>query len=160
MSSTDSASFSYLSATPEATAALAARLAVYCPDSAVIHLEGELGAGKSVFARAFLQTLGVSGPIKSPTYAVLETYAVPNGRDAVHMDLYRIADPDELDYLAIDGLLEHLQVLLVEWPQHGADRLPPADLGVIFSMAGNSRALRLNALSPRGHQWLMHLNDG
>lgn len=142
------------SATPESTAAIAGRLAAACPDAAVVFLEGELGAGKSVFARAFLEALGVTGSIKSPTYTLIETYALQDGRDAVHMDLYRIADPDELDYLALDAVLERLRVMLVEWPQRGAGRLPAADLTVTLAFDGDGRAMQMRAITPRGGEWL------
>ena len=154
MTPPDSAAIHLYSTSPETTAAFAARLAGHCPDAAVVYLEGELGAGKSVFARAFLQALGVGGPIKSPTYTLIETYVLADGRDAVHMDLYRIADPDELDYLALDGVLERLQVMLVEWPQCGAGRLPPADLVIALASEDNGRLLRMHAGSARGEAWL------
>jgi tRNA threonylcarbamoyladenosine biosynthesis protein TsaE len=113
-----------------------------------------------VFARAFLQALGVSGSIKSPTYTLIESYAIPDGRDAVHMDLYRIADPDELDYLALDRIFERLRVMLVEWPQRGAGRLPAADVTVALAMEGEGRALDVRANSERGDKWLQSLGSG
>ncbi|MFY8207628.1 MAG: tRNA (adenosine(37)-N6)-threonylcarbamoyltransferase complex ATPase subunit type 1 TsaE [Arenimonas sp.] len=154
MTRPDSAAIRLHSTSPEITAAIAVRLARHCPDAAVVYLEGDLGAGKSVFARAFLQALGVGGPIKSPTYTLIETYVLPDGRDAVHMDLYRIADPDELDYLALDGVLERLRVMLVEWPQRGTGRLPPADLVLALAFENDGRMLQMHAGSARGEAWL------
>lgn len=158
MTRTDSTAVSLHCATSEATGSLAGRMATQCPDAAVIHLQGELGAGKSVFARAFLQALGVEGPIKSPTYTLLETYVLPDGHDAVHMDLYRIADPEELDYLALDGVLERLKVMLVEWPQRGAGRLPAADVIIVFTIDGTGRRLNIHAASECGERWLNALD--
>lgn len=157
MTSPDSDAILLHSTTPEATEAVAERLAACCPDLAVVYLVGDLGAGKSVFARAFLQALGVTGPIKSPTYTLIETYTLHDGRDAVHMDLYRIADPEELDYLALDGVLEHLRVMLVEWPQRGAGRLPPADVTVALAIDGDGRSVSVHAATERGMRWLQAL---
>ena len=70
------------------------------------------------------------------------------------MDLYRIADPDELDYLALDAVLERLRVMLVEWPQRGAARLPAADVIVALAFAGNGREMQMRAITPRGVTWL------
>lgn len=160
MTRPDSATIRLQSPCPETTAAIAEHMATHCPDAAVVYLEGDLGAGKSVFARAFLQALGVSGSIKSPTYTLIESYAIPDGRDAVHMDLYRIADPDELDYLALDGIFERLRVMLVEWPQRGAGRLPAADVTVALAMEGEGRTLDVRANSERGDKWLQSLGSG
>jgi len=154
MTSSDSDAILLRSATPETTTAVAERLAACCPDAAVVYLEGDLGAGKSVFARAFLKALGVSGSIKSPTYTLIETYALQDGHDAVHMDLYRIADPDELDYLALDAVLEHLRVMLVEWPQRGAGRLPAADVIVALVFDDDGRVFQMRAATMRGNAWL------
>lgn len=154
MTRPDSATIRLQSPSPETTAAIAERMAVHCPDSAVVYLEGDLGAGKSVFVRAFLQALGVAGSIKSPTYTLIETYALVDGRDAVHMDLYRIADPDELDYLALDSVFERLRVMLVEWPQRGAGRLPAADVTVALAIEGEGRVLEVRANSDCGDLWL------
>ncbi len=154
MTSPDSDAILLHSTTPETTEAVAERLAASCPDAAVVYLEGDLGAGKSVFARAFLKALGVSGSIKSPTYTLIETYTLQDGRDAVHMDLYRIADPDELDYLALDAVLERLRVMLVEWPQRGAGRLPAADVIVALALDDDGRVMQIRAITPRGVTWL------
>jgi tRNA threonylcarbamoyladenosine biosynthesis protein TsaE len=154
MTRPDSATIRLQSPSPETTAAIAERMASHCPDSAVVFLEGDLGAGKSVFARAFLQALGVAGSIKSPTYTLLEMYTLAHERDAVHMDLYRIADPDELDYLALDGVFERLGVMLVEWPQRGAGRLPAPDVTVVLAIEGEGRLLDVRANSDRGDTWL------
>ena len=84
----------------------------------VIWLEGDLGAGKTAFARALIHALGYSGRVKSPTYGLLEHYQLP-GRQVLHMDLYRIGDPGELEFLGIPDLLDENTILLIEWPERG-----------------------------------------
>lgn len=135
----------------DATEALGQALARTRPAVAVVHLRGDLGAGKSTLARALLRALGVAGAIRSPTYTLVERYAVEGG-EAWHLDLYRIGDAGELEFLGLD---EGAAVLwLVEWPERGGAALPPADLQVDLSVEGNGRAARLVAASPQGQQWL------
>ena len=132
-----------------ATIALARGLAPCVAQGAVIYLRGELGAGKTTFARALLQALGAGERIKSPTYSLLERYRVGE-RDAFHLDLYRIAAADELRWLGLDELHEPSAVVLVEWPERGAGRLPPADLELALEHARpQGRNARLRALSSR-----------
>lgn len=142
------------SRSPEDTAALAARLAAMCPPGMTVHLHGDLGAGKSTFARAFLQALGVRGAIKSPTYTLIETYALADGLDAVHMDLYRIADPDEVDYLSLDDYDGRSRVMLMEWPERGEGHIPPADLRIDLAGEGDVRRIRIDARTADGAAWL------
>lgn len=136
-----------------ATAALARRLAPSLAQGAVVYLRGELGAGKTTFARALLRALGVTGPVKSPTYTLLERYAV-DGREAFHLDLYRIADADELQWLGLDELEVPTAIVLVEWPERGGRALPRADLEVALEHAGTGRSVTLRAFSPRAQAWL------
>ena len=135
----------------DATEALGQALARTRPAVAVVHLHGDLGASKSTLARALLRALGVAGAIRSPTYTLVERYAVEGG-EAWHLDLYRIGDAGELEFLGLD---EGAAVLwLVEWPERGGAALLPADLQVDLSVEGNGRAARLVAASPQGQQWL------
>ena len=135
----------------DATEALGQALARTRPAIAVVHLRGDLGAGKSTLARALLRALGVAGAIRSPTYTLVERYPVEGG-EAWHLDLYRIGDAGELEFLGLD---EGAAVLwLVEWPERGGAALLPADLQVDLSVEGNGRAARLVAASPQGQQWL------
>lgn len=138
----------------DATEALGQALARTRPQSAVVHLQGDLGAGKSTLARALLRALGVTGAIRSPTYTLVERYPVAGG-EAWHLDLYRIGDAGELEFLGLD---EGTAVLwLVEWPERGAAALPPADLRVLLDVEGAGRSARLAAESPQGQQWLARL---
>ena len=138
-----------------ATDALGEALARSRPPSAVVLLHGDLGAGKSSLARAMLRALGVRGPIRSPTYTLVERYPLPEGGEAWHMDLYRIGDPGELEFLGLDG--GEAVLWLVEWPQRGAGALPPADLEVWLDHAGSGRSARLEARSDAGTAWLRRL---
>lgn len=130
----------------EETEALGARLLGGPPRAdapLVVELSGELGTGKSTFARGVLRALGVTGPIKSPSYTLLETYELPSVT-AVHLDLYRLNDPEELEHL---GLADHHRpgfLWLVEWPERGAGRLPRADWRFEFSLVdGGHRIQRI-----------------
>lgn len=141
---------------PEATAALGEALAATRPDRAVVFLHGDLGAGKSTLARAWLRALGVSGAIKSPTYALVERYAIPGG-EAAHLDLYRLAAAAELDFLGLDELAAEATLWLVEWPERGAGSLPPPDLHVTLAVDGAGRRAVLEPGSPGGEAWLSRL---
>lgn len=139
-----------------ATGALARRLAAVIEDGLVIYLYGDLGAGKTSFARALLGALGVGERIKSPTYSLVESYRLPSGQ-AWHLDLYRIADPGELEWLGLDALAEPSAVVLVEWPERGRGALPEADLALHLAYSGQGRRAGFEALSVRGEQALGRL---
>ncbi|WP_372012889.1 tRNA (adenosine(37)-N6)-threonylcarbamoyltransferase complex ATPase subunit type 1 TsaE [Pseudoxanthomonas sp. 10H] len=138
----------------EATEALGRALASTRPPLAAVHLHGDLGAGKSTLARALLRELGVQGPIRSPTYTLVERYPVPGG-EAWHLDLYRIGDATELDFLGLDG--GEATLWLVEWPERGAAALPAADLHVHLAQAGPGRRAWLEGGTPSGLDWLAAL---
>jgi len=136
------------------TEALGRALAATRPMQAVVHLQGDLGAGKSTLARALLRALGVEGAIRSPTYTLVERYPIPAG-EAWHLDLYRIGDAGELDFLGLDDAVATLW--LVEWPERAGPALPAADLRVELEMSGSGRSARLLALSDIGRVWLAEL---
>lgn len=135
----------------EATLALGRELAQALPGGMVAFLYGDLGAGKTTFARAFLRALGVGERVKSPTYSLVEGYEIGDRR-AFHLDLYRIADPGELEWLGLDSLAEPGAIVLVEWPERGAGALPPVDLALHFRHADGGRAVRLEARTPMGRR--------
>jgi tRNA threonylcarbamoyladenosine biosynthesis protein TsaE len=139
------------------TDALGAALAASQPERAIVYLAGDLGAGKSTLARAWLRTLGVSGAIRSPTYTLVEHYTLPDGTLALHLDLYRIAAAGELEFLALDD--DEARLWLVEWPDRGGAALPPADLRINLAVSGQGRAAELVAGSPAGSDWLARVAD-
>lgn len=141
----------------EATDALGRLLAQTQPATAIVYLHGDLGAGKSTLARAWLRALGVTGAIRSPTYTLVEHYALDDGARALHLDLYRIGDAGELEFLALDDTGAGLW--LVEWPEHGARALPAADLRVELEVAGTGRGAVLRDASDVGSVWLARLSE-
>lgn len=110
----------------------------------IVYLRGDLGAGKTTLVRGLLRGLGYQGAVRSPTYTLIEPYDDVEP-PVVHLDLYRLADPEELDYLGLRDLLERPGLILIEWPERGAGALPPADLEVMIEHAGEHRQIRLNA---------------
>lgn len=136
-----------------ATTALGERLArALQPPPArpvVIGLVGDLGAGKTSLVRGLLRALGVTGSIRSPTYTLSESYEVA-GLTVVHLDLYRLASPDELEQLGLRDELVPGHVLLVEWPERGEGALPPMDLIVELHFAPAGRIAHLRSSLPVG----------
>jgi len=141
----------------DATRTLGQQLAASLEGGLVIYLRGELGAGKTSFARALLTALGVGERIKSPTYSLVEGYQTRHRQPAWHLDLYRIADPGELEWLGLDALAEATAIVLVEWPERGQGALPAPDLEVRLSYRGDGRHARLQAKTQRGEQALARL---
>lgn len=139
--------------TDSAMRTLGAQLAQVCPMRCVIYLLGELGAGKSTLARGFLHALGHEGAVRSPTYTLVEPYDLPQ-RQVYHLDLYRLADPEELEFLGLRDWLDRDAILLVEWPQKGEGVLPSADLVVDIRYAGTAREVSLTAMSDTGKRFI------
>lgn len=132
-------------------AALATRPGLH---DACIELHGPLGAGKTTFVRHLLRALGVRGRVKSPTYAVLEQYALP-GLDILHFDFYRFNDPREWDDAGFRELFAQPGLKLCEWPERAAGRLPPADLSLsIEPLEGDARQVTVHAGTARGRELL------
>ena len=133
----------------EAMEAFGARLAACTQGGEAIYLHGDLGAGKTTLVRGFMRALGHSGAVKSPTYTIVEPYEL-NGRRAYHFDLYRLGEPEELEYMGIRDYLDGESVLLVEWPQRGEGIMPVADLDITIDYAESGRNLSMQDHSARG----------
>jgi tRNA threonylcarbamoyladenosine biosynthesis protein TsaE len=146
----------------DATEALGAALARAFPGastaSASLHLEGDLGAGKTTCVRSLLRTLGVSGLIRSPTFTLVESYPLA-GLTCVHVDLYRLNGPQDVEELGLRDFLGAGCLLLVEWPSRGTTALPAPDLQIALSFAAAGRVMRLRARGAIGEQWLGDLRN-
>ena len=133
----------------QATVALGAALASLLPVNGVVFLNGPLGAGKTTLVRGLLRALGHTGSTKSPTYTIVEPYQVAN-RKIYHFDLYRIADPEELEYLGFRDYVAEESLCLIEWPEKGEHFLPQADLEISLLYQGEARSIQLELNNP---QW-------
>lgn len=111
----------------EAMAKFAAKLAAEVKAPCIIYLKGELGAGKTTLTRGFLRALGHQGPVRSPTFTLIESYEL-NGQKIFHVDLYRLHDPEEIEYIGLRDYFTEDVIGLIEWPERAIDLLPPADL--------------------------------
>ncbi len=150
------ASERWLAPDPATTEAIAAAFSCSLPaireQALVVHLCGELGAGKTTWARGFLAARGVAR-VRSPTYSLLEIHDL--GELVVaHLDLYRLADPDETETLGLADLDVPGTLWLIEWPERGGARLPDPDLVLHFADAGSGRRLEASARSERAVAWL------
>ncbi len=133
----------------EQTEAFAASVAGVVTAPCSIALQGDLGAGKTTFARGFLQALGHQGNVKSPTYTILEPYQIA-GTTINHFDLYRLADPEELELIGAHEMFSGQNINLIEWPEQGAGWLPEMDLWLRIEHLDNGRQFCLSAGSARG----------
>lgn len=121
----------------------------------VVFLEGNLGAGKTTLCRGVLRGLGHSGAVKSPTYTLVELYEL-SGRTLNHFDLYRLGDPEELEYMGIRDYFKAGDVCVIEWPERGSGILPEPDLRVTVVVEGSGRSACLQGGTSLGEQWLAH----
>ena len=136
---------------------IAKRLSQTVGAGGVIYLVGPLGAGKTTFARALLTTLGVGSRVKSPTYSLIESYNVGT-LGIQHIDLYRIADPEEIEWLGLRDFADP-QLWLIEWPERAAGELPAPDLIVDLGHAGSVRDLQLSAKTAKAVKWIESLRN-
>ena len=135
------------------TIALGAKIASVLSGGELIYLQGELGAGKTTFARGLLNALGHSGNVKSPTYTLVEPYSI-TGIDVYHFDLYRINDPEELEAMGIRDYCDGKEICLFEWPEQGADVLPEADITLFLSHISSGREVEIKSNSVTGENIL------
>ena len=133
----------------EATVNAGQSLGAAAKGGAIIYLEGQLGAGKTTFCRGVLRAFGHRGPVKSPTYTLVEPYTLGDGA-VFHFDLYRLGDPEELEYMGIRDYFEPAAICLIEWPERGRGVLPSPDIRVSIGQQGAGRRLELRGESGRG----------
>lgn len=120
-----------------------------CPDGTVIFLEGELGVGKTTLCKGVLKAFGHEGAVKSPTYTLVEPYELGD-KMLFHFDLYRLSEPEELEYMGIRDYFSGSGVCLIEWPSQGRGALPKPDLLINIVLAEAGRSLSLEALNAKG----------
>jgi len=136
-------------ATPEDMERLGAALAPQLRAGLVVFLHGELGAGQTTFIRGVLRGLGFTGAVKSPTYTLVEPYQL-GGLTVYHFDLYRLNDPEELEFLGVRDYLEGSGVCLVEWAERGAGVLPAPDVDIAIERQEERRVVRLTSNTENG----------
>ena len=141
----------------QAQEAFGQRLAASLESPCVIYLRGELGTGKTCLVRGVLRGLGHSGSVRSPTYTLLEPYDL-GALHLFHLDLYRLGDREELEFLGLRDLLEPDSVLFVEWPERGSGVLPAPDLEIRIAYRDDGRMLDLIPHSPVGERLLAALS--
>lgn len=141
----------------EDTEALGRRLAQTRPAPgeplAVVYLVGDLGAGKTTFARGFARGCGVAGAVRSPTYTLAQLYE-SGPQTIVHLDLYRLTDASELEHLGLTEWARPGCLWLIEWPQRGGDRLVPADVIVTLQAGAQGHEVDVTAGTSAGEAWM------
>ncbi len=130
---------------------LGAKLARLLLGEGVLHLSGDLGAGKTTLCRGILHAMGHSGAVKSPTFTLVEPYQLSES-EVYHFDLYRLGDPGELEYIGIDEYFGSNKLCLIEWPEKAEGYLPQHDLEIAIDVLGKKRIIGIRANSQRGEK--------
>jgi tRNA threonylcarbamoyladenosine biosynthesis protein TsaE len=139
--------------TAEAMLAFGKQLAQANLEQCVIYLKGQLGAGKTTLVRGILQGMNHTGPVKSPTYTLVETYSLPT-HTLYHWDMYRLTDPTELENIGIRDYMQHPAWWLIEWPEHVQSVLPTPDLIIELKVVGEAREISLTPKTEKGKLFL------
>ena len=137
---------------------LGAMLARFLRGEGVVHLGGGLGAGKTTLCRGVLRAMGHSGAVKSPTFTLVEPYQISDS-EVYHFDLYRLADPGELDYIGIDEYFGKKKLCLIEWPEKAIGYLPRHDLEITIDVLGEKRIIGIRSNSQTGEKICTQLNE-
>ena len=116
---------------------------------AVLYLQGDLGAGKTTFTRGIMRGFGYQGAVKSPTYTLVEPYEFAQCH-IYHFDLYRLADPEEVEYLGTEDYFANNNLCIFEWPEKGVQHIPAADLVISLEVEGTGRRLECQSLTAKG----------
>ena len=143
----------------EAMLALGARLAALTEGRGTLYLHGDLGAGKTTLSRGIIRGLGHVGAVKSPTFTLVEPYEIGTCK-VFHFDLYRLADPEELEFMGIRDYFEDDALCLIEWPERGVGVLPKADLDITIAAQAGARSRSLRPQGARGEAWGAALAKG
>ncbi|MDB5980903.1 MAG: ATP-binding protein [Pseudomonas sp.] len=139
-------------ANEDAMMSFGSRIAHVSQGLGVIFLEGDLGAGKTTLSRGIIRGFGHVGAVKSPTFTLIEPYELERFR-VYHFDLYRLVDPEELEYMGIRDYFDGGALCLIEWPQRGAGFLPKPDLTITIGAHSEGRLLTLSPNGSRGETW-------
>ncbi|BBA32266.1 uncharacterized protein sS8_0298 [Methylocaldum marinum] len=138
------------------TLALAEHVYRAMPPGCLVFLHGDLGAGKTTFVRGWLRAAGFSGPVKSPTFTLVEEYPLKD-RIVYHFDLYRLNDPEELEWMGLRDYLRPDAVCFIEWPEHGEGLLPDPDIEITLEIAGAERIAEIMGATGCGREVLARL---
>ena len=130
------------------TELLGAELWRILPDKCLVFLNGELGAGKTTLTRGVLRASGHKSAVKSPTYTLVEEYDTARGK-VFHFDLYRLKDPEELEWMGIRDYLEQQSLCFIEWPELGKGLLPVPDIVISLKTEGDGRIAKIDVLSEK-----------
>ena len=117
------------------------------PEKCLVFLSGDLGAGKTTLIRGLLRAAGHSGVVRSPTYSLVEEYRLAE-RNVFHFDLYRLKDPEELEWMGMSDYLNQSSLCCIEWPQMGDGFLPKADVTIDIAVQADARLIEINILAP------------
>ena len=141
----------------EALVAIGCQIGRFCRQGTV-YLRGVLGAGKTTLCRGILRSRHYDGAVKSPTYTLVEPYEFAGGK-VYHFDLYRLGDPEELEYMGVRDYFDGDGLCIVEWPERGSGYLPEADIDIAIGVEGGGRRVSIMASSPSGQRVVNRLKD-
>ena len=131
--------------------ALGSALADALAGHGAVHINGQLGAGKTTLSRGILRGMGHTGSVKSPTFTLVEPYTIGEGQ-VFHFDLYRLVEPDELEYIGVDDYFAADSLCLIEWPEKASGFLPEHDLDIGIDVSGETRNIHIWGRTAHGNR--------